>query len=153
MNVEYINPFLDSMINVLSSMAYTQATPEKPFVKNGKGAFGDVTGIIGIAGPSTKGSLAITFPEPVILMIASKMLGEDYSQMEPIVIDMVSEIANMVLGGAKKVLSEKGYRFDMSIPSTIMGKDHTITHKTKGNVIVVPFNTEQGQFFIEITFE
>ena len=36
MNVEFINPFLSSLINVLSTMAQTQLKPGKPRIKTEK---------------------------------------------------------------------------------------------------------------------
>jgi len=82
-----------------------------------------------------------------------KMLGESLDSIDGTVRDVVGEITNMVSGGAKKVLSEKGYKFEMAIPTTITGKSHSITHKTKGAIIVVPFTTEAGNFFVEVCFE
>ena len=153
MNVEFINPFLGSIMNVLSTMAHMEVKPGKPAVKSNEVACGDVTGLIGMAGKQAKGTLAITFTEPVILEITKRMLGEELSEIDETVADMVGEITNMVTGGAKLVLSEKGYRFDMAIPSVIAGKDHIIHHKSKAPIVIVPFNTEAGDFFIEICFE
>jgi chemotaxis protein CheX len=31
--------------------------------------------------------------------------------------------------------------------------NHIVTHKTGGPVIVVPFDTDDGKFFVEICFE
>jgi chemotaxis protein CheX len=152
MNVEFINPFLESIINVLATMANTEAQPDKPFLKIEKSAKGDVTGIIGLMGEKAKGSLAITFTEPAILHIASKMLGENIQKVDASIADCVGEITNMVTGGAKKILSEKGYVFDMAIPSTIIGKNHLITHKTSGKIICIPFKTAAGSFFVEVCF-
>jgi chemotaxis protein CheX len=153
MKADIINPFIESIINVLSTMANTTAQQGKIFLKKDNLAKGDVTGIIGMAGEKAKGSLAISFTEPVILHVASNMLGEKYTTLEPIVIDMVSEIVNMVLGSVKNTLAEKGYIFDMSIPSTISGHNHNVSHKTIGPVIIVPFMTSIGDFFIEVCFE
>ena len=130
-----------------------EAQPDKPALKTSKVSFGDVTGLMGMAGKQTKGTLAITFTEPVILEIAKRMLGEEETKINDTVTDLVGEITNMVTGGAKKILSEKGYRFDMAIPSVIAGKDHVIHHKSKASIIVVPFHTDVGEFFIEICFE
>ncbi len=153
MNVEFINPFLSSILNVLSTMAMLEAKPGKPDIKKSNVACGDVTGLIGMAGKQAKGTLAITFTEPVILDITKRMLGEEETNINDTVTDMVGEITNMVSGGAKKILSEKGYRFDMAIPSVITGKDHVISHKSKSPIIIVPFHTKAGEFFIEICFE
>ncbi len=132
MNIEFVNPFLVSIMNVLATMAKTEAKPEKPFLKSEKSAKGDVTGIIGLTGDKAKGSLAITFTEPATLHIVSQMLGENAQKIDESVADCVGEITNMVTGGAKKILSEKGYKFDMAIPSTVIGRNHSIIHKTRG---------------------
>ena len=63
MNVEFINPFLTSLINVLQTMANLQLTPGKPKVKKDEVAMGDVSGLIGMVGPKTRGSFSITFDE------------------------------------------------------------------------------------------
>lgn len=153
MKVEFINPFLDAILNVLNTMAMFKATPGKPAIKTSEVAKGDVTGIMGMASDLARGTLAITFPEPVILEITKRMLGEELTAIDDTVTDMVGEITNMVTGGAKRILSEQGYRFDMAIPTVVWGKNHIIHHKSKAPIVIVPFHTESGNFFIEICFE
>ncbi|MBU1437153.1 MAG: chemotaxis protein CheX, partial [Gammaproteobacteria bacterium] len=41
MNVEYVNPFLSSLVNVLSTMANTQIVPGQPRIKKDEVARGD----------------------------------------------------------------------------------------------------------------
>ena len=153
MKVEFINPFLVSTINVLKTMAKTEAKPGKPFLKSDKSAKGDVTGIVGMRGVQAKGSLSITFTEPAILHIYSQMLGETIQKIDDSAVDCVGEITNMICGGAKAILSEKGYKFEMAIPSMVSGKNHAVFHKTNGKVICIPFDTSAGSFFLEICFE
>ncbi|MCW8848212.1 MAG: chemotaxis protein CheX [Sedimenticola sp.] len=153
MKAEFVNPFLNSILDVLSTMAQIQATPGKPYVKSERASMGDVSGLIGLAGNQMKGSLAISFTEPVIFQVAKNMLGEEVNTVDDIVTDLVGEITNIVTGGAKRTLSEMGYDFDLAIPGVIAGKNHIITHMTKGQTIVLPFHTEQGDFFVEICFE
>ena len=76
MNVKFINPFLSSLMNVLETMAMTKLVPGKPSLKREQQARGDVSGLIGMASPQTKGSLSITFEESLALSIMEKMLGE-----------------------------------------------------------------------------
>ncbi len=153
MDIKFVNPFLSSILNVLSTMAMIEAKTGKPSIKTDEIAKGDVTGLIGMAGEQTKGTFAITFTEPVILEITKNMLGEEETGINDTITDMVGEITNMVCGGAKKELSENGYKFDMAIPSVVAGKDHIIKHKSKKPIIVVPFTTNTGEFFVEICFE
>ena len=61
MNVEFINPFLSSMLNVMSTMAQMELIPEKPRLKKDEVAMGDVSGLIGMVSEQTKGSLSITY--------------------------------------------------------------------------------------------
>jgi len=153
MNVEFINPFLSAMLNVLATMAQTEATPGKPYIKKDSKARGDVTGIVGLAGKQAKGSLAISFSKEAILHIAAKMLGEPATDFNSEIADVVGEITNMVSGGAKKILADQGFKFAMAIPTTIMGNSHSITHSASGPVILIPFEIEQGGFFIEVCLE
>ena len=61
MNVEYVNPFLSSLVNVLSTMANTTIVPGQPRIKKDEVARGDVSGLIGMIGPQTKGSFSVSF--------------------------------------------------------------------------------------------
>jgi chemotaxis protein CheX len=153
MNVEFINPFLASLLNVISTMASMKLVPGKPQLKNHNLAKGDISGLMGMVGPKTKGSLSITFEQGLILEIMDKMLGEKPDFINDDVSDLVGEITNMVTGGAKNLLSDKGYDFDMATPAVVVGKNHSISHKAKGKKILIPFSHETGNAFIEICFE
>jgi chemotaxis protein CheX len=153
MNVEFINPFLVSLINVISTMATMDLKPGKPQLKNHDIAKGDVSGLIGMVGPKTRGSLSITFEKTLILEIMNKMLAENPGVINDEVTDLVGELTNMVTGGAKNLLSEKGYEFDMATPAVVSGNNHTISHKARGKKILMPFTHEYGNAFIEICFE
>jgi len=153
MKVEFINPFLVSLINVLETMAMTKLTPGKPSIKKDTIAKGDVSGLIGMASPQTKGSLSVTFDAELALSIMEKMLGERPDKVNDEVTDMVGEITNMVTGGAKNILGEKGYDFDMATPMVVSGKEHTINHKCEGSTLVIPFTSDHGKAFIEVSFD
>lgn len=152
MKAEFINPFLTSMTNVLTTMAQLESTPGKPVIKTSSTASGVVTGIIGMAGEQLKGSFAVSFSEPVIFAITKRMLGEEVTCVNETVIDMVGELTNMATGGAKALLAEKGFDFDMAIPVMVSGQGHKIEHSSSGPTIVLPFTTEFGDFFIEVSF-
>jgi len=153
MKVEFINPFLSSMLNVMTTMAKMELTPGKPKLKKDEIALGAVSGLIGMVSPATKGSLSITFDEPLALATMKGMVGEAPDEINEEIIDLVGEITNMVTGGAKRMLSEKGIEFDMATPIVVSGKDHTIHHKSKGPVVIIPLSTDVGKAFIEFSFD
>ena len=92
MNVEFINPFLSSMLNVMSTMAQMELIPEKPRLKKGEVAMGDVSGLIGMVSEQTKGSLSITFEGPLALATMKKMVGEGPDEVNEEITDLVGEI-------------------------------------------------------------
>jgi chemotaxis protein CheX len=153
MNVEFINPFINALINVIDVMGHTELTYEKPKIKKNDVSMGDVSGLIGMVGSKTKGSLSITFEKSLALRIMQRMVGDKLEEIDEEITDMVGEITNMVSGGAKLELSKKGYEFDMATPIVVSGKNHTIDHIHEGHVIIIPFGSDSGKAFIEICFD
>lgn len=153
MNVEFINPFLSSMLNVMSTMAQMELTPEKPKLKNKDTAEGDVSGLIGMISNQTKGSLSITYEGSLAIATMKKMVGEGPDEVNDEIIDLVGEITNMVTGGAKRMLSEKGFEFDMATPVVVSGKNHAIHHKADGPVVIIGLKSPHGKAYIEFCFD
>lgn len=152
MNIQYINPLLESTVTVLSTMAMVDAVPGKPQLKTGDGPMGDITGLIDLQGRETRGSLAISFSRRAILDITARMLGEQLDTIDDTVIDVVGEITNMITGNAKRIFSENGLDFELTLPSTIVGRDQSIVHSVEGNPIVLPFSSPAGEIFVEVCF-
>jgi chemotaxis protein CheX len=153
MKVEFINPFLSSMLNVMSTMAKMELIPEKPKLKRNEIAKGDVSGLIGMVSPKTKGSLSITFDAPLALATMKGMVGEAPDEVNEEITDLVGEITNMVTGGAKRILSDKGFDFDIATPVVVSGKNHTIHHKSKGPIVIISLKGEAGRAYIEFGFD
>lgn len=152
MNVEFINPFLNSMSNVLATMATLDIHQQGLGLKKDNIPPGDVTGIISMNSEKAKGTLAISFPEAVALQIAQRMLGEPFTSITKDITDLVGEITNMVCGGAKQLLEQKGFSFDMARPTVIVGKTPQVSPTAKTPIIVIPFSTDAGEFYVEVCF-
>ncbi len=155
MDVSIINPVITSILSVLSTMAHIDPVAGKPKLKNKSDlVYGKhITGLISMTGPQARASVALTFPENAILYIANNMLPNEASQIDGVVIDLAGELANMVLGGTKGIMEEKGMMFDLSLPTIIVGNEYMIAHVTNSPIIVLPFKMPQGDFFVEAGFE
>ena len=149
MNVKFINPFLDSTVNVLSTMAAVHPIPGKPFLKQQEETCGDVSGIIGLTG-SARGSMAISFSTGSILQIVRNMLGEEHDSVDSDICDAVGELTNMVSGDARKRLEQEGLSITASLPTVVTGRDHVINHVLPGPSIIIPFDTEKGPFYVDV---
>lgn len=152
MDVKFINPFLNAAVNVLKVMAFTDARPSKPYLKNERRARGDVTGITGISGDA-EGSLSITFSAECIMGLMSNMFGDQIDEINQEVEDAVGEITNMICGDARRQLSENGgYKLSATIPTVISGTNHTVKHISEGPFLAIPFETDAGPFTVEVCF-
>jgi chemotaxis protein CheX len=152
MDVRYINPFIESTIHVIKTMASVDVRFGKPYLKKDQVAKGDVSGVIGLIG-DVKGSISVSFGEECILPIVSRMFGETFTDLNDEVKDAVGEISNMISGQARQKLELIGRNLKAAIPIVIMGKSHTISHITKDKIIAIPFMTDNGTFTIEVSFE
>ena len=152
MNAEFINPFIAALLNVMQTMAQTELIPGKPRKKTDEKAGGDVSGLIGMVGDNIQGSLSISFEEGLVLEIMHKMLGEKPEGIDSDVKDMVGEITNMICGGAKNDLDQKGYDFGMATPIVVSGKNHSIDHQVDGKKMVMPFSHSSGHVYLEMCF-
>jgi chemotaxis protein CheX len=156
MDVNFINPVLRSTLNIFSTMVRIEPKVGSPKRKDknditpGK----NISGVMSMVGRRGNASIAITFSEAAILQIAKNMLpGSEITKIDGMVIDLVGELANMVLGGAKSELENGGYFFQLSLPTIILGSDYLIAHKTKAPIIVLPFSIPEGEFFVEAGYE
>ena len=149
MDVRFINPFLEATIDVLKTMAFIEPSPGRPYLKNDSLAIGDVSGIIGFTGAAT-GSMALSFSEGCILKIVSNMLDEDIKEINGDIKDAVGEITNMVSGAARKKLESLGLSISAAIPTVVAGKGHSVSHIMGGPSIIIPFETEQGPFVVDV---
>ncbi|MBF7074127.1 chemotaxis protein CheX [Glaciecola sp. MH2013] len=153
MKVEFVNPFIISLKNVIKTMATIELDVEKPKRKTNDISYGDVSGIIGMVGPQVKGSMAITFDKDLAFNIMKNMLGDAASTIDEEVRDMVGEMTNMICGGAKTALFDQGYEFEMAVPVIVSGANHSIQHKVNGPKIILTFSSDYGSAYLEICFE
>jgi len=154
MDAKIVNPFIDATLHVLETMASTRAKARKPYMKKDQVARGDVSGVIGLTG-GAMGMVSVSFTEKSILAIVSNMFGEEMKMKElnEEIKDAAGEISNMISGQARQRLEELGISLQAAIPTVIMGKNHTITHINKHPIIAIPFDTDNGEFTIEVCFE
>lgn len=103
MDVNLINPFLESTLHVLNTIAGIEAEKGKPYLKKDNIAIGDVSGIIGLAG-DMHGIISVTFTEKCILHIVTGMFGDEVKELTEDIGDAVGEITNIISGQARQKL-------------------------------------------------
>lgn len=108
-----------------------------------------VTGMVGLAGTYT-GILSIHCPKAFALRITSNMLGMDVADVGEDVNDALGEIANMLGGYVKQILSKGGLDINLSIPTVISGEEYTVNSMSDDNCVIIPFTNEGERFLVAL---
>lgn len=96
--------------------------------------------------------MSISFMDPVIRFILKTIYGdalnEHNSKTTEMLKDGIGEITNIVYSNVKTILNEKGYKFKMSLPVVIEGKDHIIK-RPLNKCLRIPFLVNNYEFYID----
>ncbi|MFH1550545.1 MAG: chemotaxis protein CheX [Planctomycetota bacterium] len=150
MKAEHINPFVESTTEVFATMLH--CTPKRGQMRLGTDSEGSfcISAIIGLTG-TAKGSVEMSFPDATALAVSNRLVGEEHTEVNDNVIDALSEMVNMVSGSAKAKFA--GHRINISLPTVVRGKDHQVNHPKGTKSLVVPFESELGEFIVRVSFE
>lgn len=153
MDLKYINPFVEAVHSVFDTMLHTQPTrqPVKISDGNGTGNGAELTTLVGITG-QLHGVVVLRFPSRTALTLAGRMLGNTLDAVDSGVIDAVSEIVNMVAGSAKSKF-DLDPPLQLGLPTVVEGKEYRVNYPSKSMWLEVPFQSDAGQFSMELTFE
>jgi chemotaxis protein CheX len=152
MDVQLAKPFVDATVNILSTMAMITPTVQKPYLKTSNKALGDVSGIVGVTSEKGQhGVISVSFTKSCAIAVVKNLVGEVEDVISDVQ-DAVGELTNMISGQARQKLVDMGITLSSATPTVIMGDGHSITHVTRNNIMVVPFQTEYGQFVVEFSF-
>ncbi len=147
-----INAFIDGVSKTMTTMANTHCEIGKPFVEKKFETKGDIAGLIGMVAGTMKGTMTISYEKAAAFHVIKNMLDEDHTEISEEIIDAIGELTNMIYGTAKTTLNELGYNFEMAIPTVVVG-NLKITSYHNGATLVIPFNSEGGKFFVELTVQ
>jgi chemotaxis protein CheX len=150
MDVRYINAFVRSISNTYETMCQLPVSIGKPQIKANEGPGTDVSGVIGFSGDAA-GCVVLHFSFDVASKLATRFAGIDITPEHPDFADAIGELANMVAGGAKAQFD--GLNISISLPNVIVGENHSVSASKVAPRIVIPCDTEVGQFHVEIGME
>lgn len=152
MDVIVIHALLESLFTIFSTMVRLNISPGVPVPKQDNAARGAVSGLIGMKAKGVSGSVALSLTLPTIREISRSMLGDEITSADNEAADLAGELTNMLVGCAKRILSERGHDFDMQTPQLLSGEGHEIVHHYAGQTVLLPVNIGQDEFYIELNF-
>ena len=151
--MEIRDKVVESTLEIFSSMVMMEISPSDEPITEHSVHMESITGLIGLAG-TYKGVLAIHMPNKVALAVTSSFLGMDVEEINADVEDAIGELANMLGGNVKTILSEKGRDISLSLPSTISGREYNFQLASESaERTVICFEADAGRFHVELQLE
>lgn len=150
MDVSYINPFIEAVDSVFTTMLNTQPKRVGVKVSDGSAKGTVVTSLVGLSG-KVEGVVALRFPPETALGLASRMLGTEMAEINDEVTDAISEMVNMVAGSAKAKFDHDP-PLELGLPTVVEGTGYKLKYPTKSVWLEVPFESDAGTFSMEVTY-
>ena len=153
MKAELVNPFIESVQEIFSTMLASEAKRGNVGLSDTDGNTGDLVALIGISGRAT-GTCALSLPNSTAINLVGQLMSMEFESVDDEVTDGIAELVNMVAGGAKAKMNVNGDKpMDLSLPTVVSGKNYKVKYPTKTVWLEVPFDSSLGPFLIRITFE
>lgn len=148
MRLEYINPFVESAVNILETVLQITIKRGELYLKAKCQPVLGVTAIVGLAG-DVEGRVLIDMTEETAMAIASEMNKEEFTELSELAKATITELANMIVAQAVTKLSDLGFRFELT-PPTIFTGDNMEISDFEVEALIVPMDTKYGKMEINV---
>lgn len=150
MDVNYINPFIEAVDSVFTTMLDVQPKRNGVKVSNDQSNTPCITSLVGMSG-EVSGVVALRFPPETALKLASRMLGTELDALNEEVTDAISEMVNMVAGSAKAKFNLDP-PLELGLPTVVEGAGYKLKYPSKSVWLEVAFTSDAGAFSMEVTY-
>lgn len=122
MDDKYINAFLNSAADTFSMFGIEDLQQGEIHTKDNLHSSYDITVVTGFS-EQLKGNISYNMSEDTAKGIASvMMMGMEINELNDMSKSAISELANMISGGAATRIAEYGLKIDITPPSVIHGR-------------------------------
>lgn len=155
MNVEHINPFVQSAQAMIATVCADNAAMGKMFVKAAPYKCMGVAVTAGVSG-DVSGFVVYTMEKPTAMGIASKMMGGmAVAALDEISSSALAELTNMISGSAASAFAGKSMKVSVSAPA--FAQDPTDANfpfiKPDSKILCIPLTLSGGAVFeIDVLF-
>ena len=151
LDIRYIKSILTSVINVIEANAQVRLVPGKITESKPKEVPGEIATILAFYGDGFLGSLNLDTTKVLITEFAMKMLFCEESDVnDDMLVDLLAEISNQILGVVRNELSEFGYDLQASLQTVALGKKIAHVSSSNGSYYSLPFTYGKEKF--DLTF-
>ena len=144
LDVNNINPFLQSTMSVFESVTQMKLTVGKPAMADFSFTEPTYSITVGVVG-QMKGQAVLAMNVENAKAIASKMMfGMPIAELDEMACSALNELSNMIMGNTATVFSTQGKVIDITPPISMIGTDLKI--KSDIDPIAVPLMFEGAEY-------
>ncbi len=144
LDVNNINPFLQSTMSVFESVTQMKLAVGKPVLADFSFGSPTYTITVGVVG-QMKGQAVLAMDVENAKLIASKMMfGMPITELDEMACSALNELSNMIMGNTATVFSTQGKLIDITPPISMIGTDLQI--KSDIDPIAVPLMLDGAEF-------
>lgn len=151
MDAELMNPIINATLKVLEVMVPLEAKKNSVVMEKASKFCGDISAYYPIVSEKFSGFFCVSFPKDVYLKVMSDMLFDEFTEINEENLDGIGELCNQIFGNAKAHYNENMQsEIKMATPVIEVKQLSKVISALPGNKVVVTFDSEHGQFFIEL---
>ena len=148
MKVEFVNPFIQAVTEVLESELGGQSQRGELRLHRSAVTTDEVTAIVCVTG-TVAGLVLYSMDETTALAILSRTMNQDFREFDALAQSGIGELGNVITGRAGVLLAEAGYPSNMTPPAVVVGKGTMVTTLDL-NRLVLPLETDLGSLEVQI---
>ncbi len=150
-NLSYIYPFMQALQNIFDQKQMETTFTKPLYTYDLFQKWEDLSAIISFSG-QCQGSLLLSMNEASARNVLEKIFG--ITQIHPAYLnDGVGELANQIVGNARKRLKEMGLSLSFSIPNIILGKEYEISRPHFENSVFTQATWKKGKLFLNLALK
>ena len=147
---DLVKSLREATAEVFSTMLGLELLSGEPYSEtNARGQCDGIIAVIGLAGEWI-GTASMCCTAAMGCRMSSHMLAAEFAEINEEVLDAVSEIANMIVGGFKTKAESYLGPLGLSIPTVIYGLSFSARSAGKERWIVVPFSCGDDTLTVKV---
>ncbi len=148
MDAKLLNPFIQAAVEVLKAEVGADVSRGEISVEKSSLTSEDITVLINLLG-DVYGVVMYGMPKNTCLQLVSKIMGQDFTELNSLAQSGMAELGNVISGRATIRFSETGYKSNISTPTVLTGTGVEISTLDFPR-IVVPLNTQYGTLTVHL---
>ncbi|SFI29978.1 chemotaxis protein CheX [Tindallia magadiensis] len=151
MKADHLNPFIQAVNDVFTTMFDTQSEKKSVFIKEDMVSSNEANVLLNVTG-DLEGTILFGFPKKMTFEMIRNMSGMEMTEINSFVASALGEVANIISGNAMTILHESDVVCDILPPKVMVGEYQTFSKKEE-KIIALTMATDFGEFDLNLMLE